>query len=192
MSEDEPVASDAILATAADDDATIVFDVPAFVRRGQEVAFLLASLDERCRKARIGLLDMVHMRLRQWARLAIGPDDWRDSFRAPVDFLWPAASAPAPVWASTAGSPRARRAAARDLAASVERFNVRWRAYVDRLDARLVNDAVGGYNKYYVIEKECVIGSGRLAAKGFVPIAMVSAETILAAHPPIPVPEVVS
>lgn len=190
MSEGEPVPSDAILATAADDGATIVFDVPAFVRRGQDVAFMLASLDDRCRKGRLALLDMVHMRLRQWARLAIGPEDWRDAFLAPVAPLWDAASSPAPEWARSSGSRRARRAAARDLAASVARFNARWDALVGRLDLRLVNDAVENYNKYYVIEKECVLGSARLAAMNFAPIAKVSAGSILSTFPPLPVPAV--
>lgn len=190
MSEGEHVPSDAILATAADDGATIVFDVPAFVRRGQDVAFMLASLDDRCRKGRLALLDMVHMRLRQWARLAIGPEDWRDAFLAPVAHLWDAASAPAPEWARSSGSRRARRGAARDLAASVGRFNARWDAFVGRLDLRLVDDAVENYNKYYVIEKECVLGSARLAAMHFAPIAKVSAGSILSTFPPLPVPAV--
>jgi hypothetical protein len=191
MSGDEPIPSDAILAAAADDGATIVFDVPAFVRRGQDVAFLLTTLDERCRRGRLAILDMVHTRLRQWAKLAIGPDDWRDAFAEPIDHLWEAASAPAPIWARTAGSRRARRAAACDLAASIGRFNDRWGAFVERLDTRLVNDAVENYNKYYVIEKECVIGSARLAARRFTPITGVSTASILASHPPLPVPVVV-
>lgn len=188
MIDDDAVSSDAILATAADDGATFVFDVPAFVRRGQDVAFMLESLDERCRRGRLALLDMVHMRLRQWAKLAIGPEDWRDAFLAPVDPLWAAAQAPAPTWARTAGSRRSRRAAARDLAAAVGRFNARWHAFLDRLDLRLVNDAVENYNKYYVIEKECVLGSSRLAAMHFDPIPKVSADSIRSTHPPLPVP----
>lgn len=190
MSDDEPVSSDAILATAAEDGATIVFDVPAFVRRGQDVAFMLDSLDDRCRRGRLALLDMVHMRLRQWAKLAIGPSDWRDAFLAPIDALWDASSAPAPTWARSAGSRRARRGAARDLASSVERFNARWDAFLSRLDVGLVNDAVENYNKYYVIEKECVLGSARLAALHFTPIPKVSKGSILSTHPPLPVPAV--
>ena len=191
MSEGEPVPSDAILAAAADDGATIVFDVPAFVRRGQDVAFMFASLDDRCRKGRLALLDMVHMRLRQWAKLAIGPEDWRDAFLAPVAPLWDAASAPEPTWARSSGSRRARRAAGRDIAASVGRFNTRWDAFVGRLDLRLVNDAVENYNRDYVIEKECVLGSARLAAMHFAPIAKVSAGSILSTFPPLPLPAVV-
>ncbi|WP_337173229.1 hypothetical protein [Paludisphaera sp.] len=192
MSEDEALPSDSILAAAADDGATIVFDVPSFVRRGQDVEFLLATLDERCRNGRLAMLDMVHTRLRQWAKLAIGADDWRDAFAVPVAYLWDAASAPAPNWARHAGTRRARRAVARDLVASVERFNARWAAYVDRLDTRLVNDAIENYNKYYIMEKECVLGSSRLAAQRFTPLAAVSTASILDAHPPIPVPTVVA
>jgi hypothetical protein len=192
MSEDEALPSDSILAAATDEGVKIVFDVPSFVRRGQDVEFHLASLEERCRKGRLALLDMVHMRLRQWAKLATGPEDWRDAFAAPVAPLWDAASAPAPTWANVAGSRRARRTVAYDLAASVGRFNDRWAAFVDRLDTRLINDSIENYNKYYIMEKECVLGSSRLAAQRFTPIAAVSAATILAAHPPLPVPTVVA
>ena len=189
MSDAEPGPSDAILATAAEDGSTIVFDVPAFVRRGQDVEFLLTALDERCRRGRLALLDMVHLRLRQWAKVATGPADWRDAFLAPVAPLWPASGAAEPAWARVPGPRRARRTAARDLAASVGRFNARWEAFVARLDLRLVNDAVRGYNTYYVLEKECVLGSARLAAQHFRPVAPVTAASILAAHPTLPAPE---
>jgi hypothetical protein len=45
------------------------------------------------------------------------------------------------------------------------------------------------YNRYYVLEKECVLGSSRLAARHFVPKARLTAEALLAAHPVLPVPE---
>ena len=51
-----------------------LFDVPAFARRGQELEETLRRLDDRCRQARAERLDMVHVRLRQWARAATGPD----------------------------------------------------------------------------------------------------------------------
>ncbi len=189
MSEDEALPPDAILA-AGDDRPTFALDVPAFVRRGTDVESALVALRERCLRNRLGLLETVHMRLRQWARLAVGPGDWRDAFATSPAPLWDAAAAPPPSWARSSGARRTRRAAARDLKASVERFNARWADFLDRLDLRLVNDAIDGYNEYYVIEKECVMGSARLAASGFAPVPRVEAATLAVAFPPLPVPDV--
>ena len=64
-----------------------LFDVPAFARRGQDLEYALARLHDRCRRERLGMLDMVRLRLRQWSRAATGPDDWRTTFAAPIDRL---------------------------------------------------------------------------------------------------------
>ncbi|AMV39072.1 hypothetical protein [Planctomyces sp. SH-PL62] len=188
MSELDADPSDASLATA-DEGSVFVFDVPAFARRGLEVESLIHGLDERCRRHRRAILEMVQMRLRQWAKGATGAEDWRGVFRASIEPLWPLVEAPIPRWAEFPASPRRRRAIARDLVASVERFNVRWTDFVARLDLPLINRAIHDYNRFYVIEKECVLGSARLAAAHFRPLDPVSQDTILAAHPPLPVPE---
>jgi len=52
-----------------------LFDLPAFARRGQDVEFAVGRLHARCRDHRLELLEMVHMRLRQWSRSAAGPSD---------------------------------------------------------------------------------------------------------------------
>ncbi|MDG3003601.1 hypothetical protein [Paludisphaera mucosa] len=189
MSESEADQTEPNLASALDENGLLALDVPAFVRRGQDVEFLISSLHERCRRHRLARLDMVHVRLRQWAKVATGPGDWADAFLGPIDGLWPLAEAESPAWSRRPGSPRQRRAIARDLVASVERFNERWAAFVARLDIDLVNTAIEHYNAYYVIEKECVLGSARLAAMFFTPLVKVSAASLLADHPPLPVPE---
>lgn len=135
------------------------------------------------------MLDMVQVRLRQWSRAAVGPDDWRDAFRAPIDRLWALSLAEPPRWAASPASTRQRRAVARDLIASVERFNDRWRRHVAKLEFGPINAMIDRYNIYYVIEKECVMGSARLAARAFEPVGPVSAASILADHPLLPVPE---
>lgn len=166
-----------------------LFDVPAFARRGQDMDFALNGLHSRCRAARAGMLDMVHVRLRQWSRAAVGPDDWSDAFRAPVDRLWSLSLAEPPRWGASPAPTRQRRAVARDLVASVERFNDRWRRHVAKLDFAPINAMLDQYNVYYVIEKECVMGSARLAARAFKPVALVTFDSILADHPLLPVPE---
>jgi hypothetical protein len=189
MSDYETDQPDAWLATAAEDGSHLVFDVPAFARRGLEVESHLQGLDERCRRHRRATLDMVKVRLRQWAKAATGPADWRDAFRGPVAPLWDLVGADPPEWAAYPASPRSRRAIARDLAASVGRFNARWEAFVGKLDLSLINRSIDGYNRFYMIEKECVMGSSRLAAQHFRPIPPVTPEAVLFAHPPLPVPE---
>jgi hypothetical protein len=44
------------------------------------------------------------------------------------------------------------------------------------------------YNRYYVLEKECVMGSARLAARFFTPIPSLTVDRLLRDHPLLPVP----
>jgi len=166
-----------------------LYDVPAFARRGQDVEYALRSLHARCRKKRGELLEMVQVRLRQWAGAAVGPDDWTDVLRSPIEPLWPLSGAKAPEWAEAPASPRRRRAIIGDLIASVERFNARWRRFVEELDLTAINAMVVDYNEYYPLEKECALGSARLARLGFRPLERISVESLLGEHPPLPVPE---
>src|SRR5207249_10288943 len=94
-----------------------------------------------------------------------------------------------PAWAARLAPIRRRRAIARDLVASVERFNRRWARFVGELDLGPFNRMIDQYNHYYVLEKECVLGSSRLAARHFVPRARLTAESLLAQYPVLPVPE---
>lgn len=165
-----------------------LFDVPAFARRGQEVEYARVRLRARCAGARSGMLDMVRLRLRQWAAAASGPLDATRVFVEPIDPLWPLAGAEAPRWGVRPDSPRRLRAIARDLVASVERFNQRWAKFLDGLDLGPINRQIDDYNRYYVLEKECVLGSARLAARHFVPLPPIAPEELRAEHPTLPVP----
>ena len=66
------------------------------------------------------------MRLRQWSRVAAGPQDWTGVFTGPIDSLWQLADCEPPEWAGRTASRRQQRTAARDLIGSVQRFNQRW------------------------------------------------------------------
>ena len=166
-----------------------LFDLPAFARRGQDMEYSLSRLHARCRDQRDELLEMVRMRLRQWSRAAAGPEDWSGVFTGPDRSPLAACG--------TAKSPmgRARRVAAAapgggaDLVASVQRFNQRWLQFLDSLNFGPINQAIDQYNEYYVLEKECVMGSARLAARHFTRVPRVSAESLLERYPPLPVPE---
>jgi hypothetical protein len=177
-----------------DADATINkvlgrFDVPAFARRGHDLEQTLERLDHRCRAKRLQMLDMVRMRLKQWARVASGPDDARLIFAQPIDPLWELCSADPPQWSRYAASPRRRRAVGSDLIGAIGRFNERWAEYVATLNLDPTNFVIEQYNRYYVLEKECMLGSTRLAARHFTPAARVTSDQILSRYPGLPVPE---
>ncbi len=166
-----------------------LFDVPAFARRGQDLEYGLARLRSRAARTRLDMLDMVRLRLKQWAAAASGPGDALRVFREPIDRLWPLSGAPEPRWAVRADPPRRLRSIGRDLVASVERFNRRWSKYLDEIDLSALNRQVDHYNRYYLLEKECVLGSARLAARHFEPKTYPSVEEIRAELPVLPVPQ---
>jgi hypothetical protein len=166
-----------------------LFDAPAFARRGLELDEMLRRVDARCRQARSERLEMVRMRLRQWTRVATGPDDWSSVFAATIEPLWSLSEADPPEWAATPASRHRRRAVARDLVAAVERFNHRWGRFVESINLGAANGVIDHYNRYYVLEKECVMGSGRLAARFFTPIPLLTPEQLVRDHPLLPFPD---
>jgi hypothetical protein len=166
-----------------------LFDLPAFARRGQELEFTVRRLHERCRVARGDLLDMVRLRLRQWSHAATGPAAWSDVFSQSIEPLWVLAQAEDPQWAGTPASIRRRSIIGRDLIASVARFNHRFTQFLGRLNLEPVNLIIEQYNRYYVFEKECVMGSARLAARYFSPVSRITTESLLHDHPTLPVPQ---
>ena len=165
-----------------------IFDVPAFARRGQDLEHSLLRLRHRSRARRREMLDMVRLRLRQWALAADGPAADAIAFAEPIAGLWPLAEADPPRWAARPAGPRRLRAIARDLVASVERFNRRWLDHLDGLDLGPINRQVDDYNRYYLLEKECSLGSARLAARNFVPKVHVTLDDLQGEFPPLPVP----
>lgn len=166
-----------------------MFDVPSFARRGHAMEFTLARFHDRCRATRAEMLDMVRMRLKQWTQASNGPDDWREFFTAPISELWTLSQADAPTWSDFCRPIRHRHRLAKDLIASIVRFNTRWSRHLNELDLAPINAMIHQYNQFYILEKECVMGSARLAARFFRPEPLLSAESLLQIHPILPVPE---
>jgi len=169
-----------------------LFDAPAFARRGQELEYALARLHDRCALQRDAMLDMVRLRLRQWSSAVTGHDSWSSSFDAPIEPLWGLAGAEAPAWADRPAPIRRQRTIARDLVASLNRFNRRWTEFLDRLDLEPLNRTVDQYNRYYLLEKECILGSARLALRHFTPQARLTRAALDDQYPALPVPELLS
>lgn len=166
-----------------------LYDVPAYARRGQDLDYALARIDARCRRERGPMLEMVRLRLRQWAAVAEGPETALVIFAAPMDRLWPDCEAPPPAWAGRATATRRLKSVARDLISSVDRFNRRWSRFLDETNFDHVNRQIDAYNRYYVLEKECSLGSARLASRFFVPRPLVSLASLLESYPPLARPD---
>jgi hypothetical protein len=166
-----------------------LFDLPAFARRGQELECSVRRIHDRCRTARTPMLEMACLRLGQWCSAVTGPADWCGVFATSIEPLWPLAGAEPPRWSGALGPLRRRFAIARDLRAAVVRFNRRWLHFLEHLNLEPTNSVIGDYNRYYVLEKECVLGSARLAARFFNPGSKLTKDGLLYDHPTLPVPE---
>lgn len=168
-----------------------LFDAPAFARRGRDVEWALNRTLHISRSKRLELLDMVHCRLRMWASTTTGPDDWQLAFQEPIELLWEISAAPAPVWkAVKKPSPKNVLNLSKGLIQSVERFNARWTGWVNELQVDSINRQIDHYNKYYVLEKECIVGSTRLAARLFEPCPRIEPTWLLQQFPLLPVPRI--
>src|SRR5882724_11772306 len=75
-----------------------LFDVPAFARRGQDVEYALTRLRSRLKSQRGAMLDMVRLRLRQWAAASSGPEVDLRIFLTSIAPLWPLTGAEPPRW----------------------------------------------------------------------------------------------
>jgi hypothetical protein len=191
---------DDILILGRDDGHRIVkqfqaqFDVPAFVRRAQRVQEALDQLVAGCRRQRDQWLIMARIRLGMLKGLA---GDWErlscwlaDGDRVKV--LMDLETELTPRLRSRiepTSSARKLRRALQALKESLEYFNHRWRAYLSSVDLSGVNELREGYNRYYLLEKECAMRSPRLARQGFRRLEPLTAHELAALLPPLTVPQ---
>jgi len=169
------------------------YDVPAYVRRARQVQDELDYLVARCRQKRDEWLVLVRIRVGQlqalagdWSRL--GP--WlADADQVRVLHELHALLSPRlrlPLGPTSSG--RALRRALREVSESIQRFNQRWREFIPTVDLSRVNEARDGYNRYYLLEKECAVRSARLARQGFRRLEPMTTDELAALLPPLPVP----
>lgn len=169
------------------------YDAPAYIRRARGVQAALDQLLEQCRRRRAEWLQMVRLRIGilhalsgDWDNLRpfLADEDQLDILR----YLLAALASPlrAPVEPTT--SPRVLGRALRELHESLERFNQRWRAFLSSVDLTSVNELRDGYNRYYVLEKECAVRSARIARQGFTPLQPLTLDDLVSQFPLLPVP----
>jgi hypothetical protein len=163
------------------------FGVPAYLRRARRVEDSWAELLDRLRIDRRTLLAGVRLHL----RLLLDAAGHLDALRPVVtderiELLrsWAVEFGLAERPPTGAG-PRRLRRAVRELVASVARFNRKWSAHVADTDLSEVNAERDGYNRWYLLEKECAVGVIR-ASQGFRPLPPATTADVQAALPPLP------
>lgn len=75
-----------------------------------------------------------------------------------------------------------------ELCESIELFNRRWQNFLPAVDLSRVNTLRDGYNRYYLLEKECALRSPRLARQGFRRLEPFTLEELGKLLPPLPLP----
>jgi hypothetical protein len=169
------------------------YDAPAYIRRARGVQAALDQLLDYCRGRRAEWLEFVRMRIAKLHALAgdwgtllplLADNDQLDILRYHLAAL--ASPLRAPV--ETTSSSHVLRRALRELDESLERFNQRWRMFLTNVDLTAVNQLREGYNRYYVLEKECAVRSTRIAKQGFTPLPPLFHDDLMAQFPFLPVP----
>jgi hypothetical protein len=162
------------------------YDAPAYVRRARGVEAALENLLARCKKQRQDLLAMVRLRVGVLRALA---GEWAvllpylgEEQVASLEQLHIALAPKLRVEVKVTSSRRTLRRALYDLNESIERFNRRWQVHLRQQDLDIINSLREGYNRYYILEKECALRSSALARKGFEPLppfTLAELETLL-------------
>jgi len=170
------------------------YDVPAYIRRAQQVQDAFDQLVARCRQQRDEWLTLTRIRLGQLHGLAGSWERLRPLLagEGQIQLLRQLYAALAPrlrLPVRRSNSRRVLRRALVELCDSIERFNKRWQVFLAAVDLTPVNAVRDGYNRYYLVEKECAVRSARLARQGFLPLPPVRQEEIEALLPVLPVPQ---
>lgn len=172
------------------------YDVPAYIRRARGVEAVLEELLDMARRQRTERLFGVRLHIgvlragiRQWFDLRpLLDDDGQLSVLGKLHAEAGELDVPTTGPTSHAG----RRRALVRLRSSIERFNRRWLPFVDELDFGELNRLRDGYNRYYLLEKECAVGPARLLPQMFRRLPPFAAADLLEKLPPLPVPRLTS
>lgn len=170
------------------------YEAPASFRRGRAVEDALAQLFERCRQQFDDWLRLPRLFVGRLFALAGDPkrllpllaDERQLLLLTQLEKqLAPKLRVPLEPTAST----RELAAQFRQTVASLVRFNQRRERFLAQLDLAPLNQRIADYNRWYVLEKEFVVRSARLARHGFEPLPPITLATLEALFPPLPLPE---
>lgn len=169
------------------------YGAPAYIRRARQVEAAMRAVIERCRRQRDEWLANVRLRLGTLAALAgdwdrlrpfLADEDQIKLLRRLHEDLQPRLRMPVAVTSSS----RMLLRSLHDLTAAIEHFNRRWQALLPTVDLSAVNALREGYNRYYVLEKECAVRSTRVARQGFQPLPPATVAEIECELPILPLP----
>lgn len=169
------------------------FDEPAFLRRARKTQAAWDSLLQHAEVSRESMLAVVRVKLALLTSIMFSREtDLRDIVSAAdLELLQNCHDE----WTKLLRG-RSRRAR-RPIQVSTalvrfveigERFNRQWNSHVRGLNFDHVNALRDGYNKYYVIEKECALQSHRTAVRGFRPLPDVGPDDVLKHLPLLELP----
>ena len=169
------------------------YDAPAYVRRARQVHGAYDELLARCRQQRQEWLDMVRLRVGLLRALA---GDWvalrpflaDDSQVTILRGLHEELAQELRVPVEATSSAHELRRALVELNESLDRFNGRWLKFLDDLDLAPINELRDGYNRYYLLEKECAMRSPTVARHGFRRLDPLTHEELAAVLPLLPKP----
>ncbi len=166
---------------------------PAYVRRGLLVQETLERLLTHCRAQRDEWLRLLRFTLGtlqglagQWTALRpwLADDSQLPIFDALLAELRPQLKEAV----TPTSSARQLRRLLLELVEGIAFFNARWEKFLDEANLLPVNEARDGYNRYYVLEKECAVRSPRIARQGFAPLPPLTRADLAAMLPLLPVP----
>jgi hypothetical protein len=169
------------------------YDGPAFMRRVKRVEEAERIVDAHLQKERDDKLWLVRLRVGQLRALAgawdvlrplLATDEALTQLRELHDTLRPTLRMPLAVTQSQ----RRLRMALAELVESMEAFNCRWQKIIAEADLTAVNELREGYNRHYLIEKECALGDSRVARLGFKRMDPLTRADVWARFPLLSVP----
>lgn len=169
------------------------YDAPAFVRRVKRLEDAERILDEHLSAKRIENLSIVRLRIGQLRALAgdwqalrplVGDEASLAELAALHDELEPTLRLPLDVTKSM----HVLRGALADLIFAMEVFNQRWQKVLTEFDLSVINELRDGYNRHYLIEKECALRNSRVARLGFQRREPVSTADLLRRFPLLAIP----
>jgi hypothetical protein len=172
-----------------------LYDTPAYVRRGIQLAEARQRVFRRCETARAELLQGVLIHLKLLRQYVSDITELRDYAASEQDFqilrnLMSLLPANATVHALPfAAAKWGIGAQMRSLFQCVDRFNRRWTRFLADIDLSDIDAQVAAYNRYYLLEKECALGSPRLASRGFQPARTITRSELAQRYPLMACPE---
>jgi len=172
------------------------YDAPAFIHRARRVQEALDHLLTRCRQQREQWLRMPRLHLGMLKSLA---GDWQRLQpwlvnEDQINLLRELETELAPrlqTKIEPTTSARLLQRSLRTLRDSLETFNRRWLDFLPTVDLTAVNKARDGYNRYYLLEKECAMRSPRLAWQGFKRLESFTIGELMTMLPILPIPKLI-